>query len=422
MKISNIMQKCIASVTEDTPLKEVGRHIFSFGISAVPVVRDGKLVGIVTESDMLRKMYPSMEELAEDYIHLRDFEQMERNLKSILDSPVSEVMNKRVKTISPDTPIMNAQSTMLVNEFSHLPVVDNDGKLVGIVSQGDIFRRLIKDEIPKLEREKYADFISQFYDSMVDWEKRFKDEFPALINLFEKEKVKNIIDLGSWTGEYTLGLLKKGKYNILGLDHNPEMISLANKKREELSENLKHRIDFTLTDYKNITKEVKEKFDVALSVGNALPYFPIEPQELFKNTAKVLKSKNALFVLHTINFDKILESRGRLLNFKIEEEGCNETKERLVIEFFERKGERDLKQHLIVFNNDGKNWLFRGLTSIDIHYFNKEDIEKAFKKAGFKKINFYGSKGEYKWDFGKLNFDEKFDSDESDWLIAVAKK
>jgi CBS domain-containing protein len=154
MKISEIMQPIVATATEKTSLKEAGRKIFSLGISAIPVVRKKKLVGVVTRKDILSKIFPSMTELAEDYIHLRDFDQMEKRLKQVLDVPVSKIMSKKIVTISVDTSIMNAQSIMLVNDFSHLPVVGKENKLLGMISQGDIFRKLIKEEVLQKKKRK----------------------------------------------------------------------------------------------------------------------------------------------------------------------------------------------------------------------------------------------------------------------------
>lgn len=78
MKVADIMQRSLTCVSGETPLKDVARMIFSLGISGVPVVKGNKLLGIVTEQDILSKMYPSLQELAEDYVHARDFESMEK--------------------------------------------------------------------------------------------------------------------------------------------------------------------------------------------------------------------------------------------------------------------------------------------------------------------------------------------------------
>src|SRR5579859_5511018 len=112
MKVSDVMHTALTSVSEDTPVKEVLRLMFTLGISGLPVLRDKKLVGIVTEQDILSRLFPSMRELMEDYVHASDFESMEKNLNSYLDTPVVKLMNRKVTTISASAPLMRAQSMM----------------------------------------------------------------------------------------------------------------------------------------------------------------------------------------------------------------------------------------------------------------------------------------------------------------------
>lgn len=418
MKISEIMQTIISSTTEDASLKEVGRDIFSLGISAIPVVRGSKLIGIVTQKDILAKIYPSIAELTEDYIHLRDFDQMEKRLREVLDSPVSEIMNKNLTTITPETPIMNAQSFMLINDFSHLPVVDKRNNLLGMVSQGDIFRRLIKDEVPRLEKEKYADFVKEHSGSMVDWGERLKKEIPAITDLFDHENVKSVLEFGVWTGEFTMELAKLGKYKILGLDHNPVMIDYCNEKKKGLSEKARNKLKFLLTDYNNFSS-IDAKFDSAICVGNGLAFIPGSPSNALSKISKLLK-KDALVVLQVLNFEKALKNQGRLIRFRVSNKrGVGES---LYMEFFERKNNHSLMYNLVLFGNDGKNWLFKGITSMEVSYLDTEVLRNAFKKAGFKEIGFYGGMGEYKGDSYRLDFDKKFDKEEDDWIIAVARK
>lgn len=422
MKVADIMRKSLISVSEETPIKDVVRLIFNLGISGVPVVKGKKLLGIVTEQDILSKMYPSLQELTEDYVHARDFESMEKNILDNLETPVRKIMNKKVKTISPSTPIMNAQSLMLVNQFSKLPVVDKNKNLIGIVSQGDIFRQLIKSEIPRLEKEKYAEFIGRYYDDMVNWKARLEDEVPILIKLFQEEQINSILDLGVWTGEYTIALAKAGKVKITGLDHNRNMIDMSNKKRDKLSSEIKKSVDFMLTDFKDFPEKLNKKYDAAVCMGGSLPYFPVPLDELLINTTKSLRDKNAILVLQVLNFEKILNSKKRLLDFKIQKSKDGLHKEHLFIEFFEKKDKKSLLHHVIVFDYDGLNWIYKGITTIDIAYIIKEDLEKALKKAGFKDISFSGNMGEYQGEFGRLSFTEKFDPKESDWLNVVAKR
>ncbi len=398
MKVSDVMQKSVISISEGTPIKEVGRLIFSLGIAGIPVVRDKKLVGIVTEQDILAKLFPSVQEIAEDFFHASNFELMEDNLLNFFNTPVEQVMNRKPVSVTPETPLMRVQSLMLVNKFSRVPIVDKKGNLIGIISQGDIFRQLLRNEMPKIERERYAGFIAKHYDLMVNWKKRLKWELPVLFRIFRKEKAQAILDIGTWTGEYTLALAKKG-IKVLGLDHNQIMIQMSEKKREELPASLKKNVKFMLTDFANLPSEINESFDVAVCLGNALPYIPTSPENLFKGVFSSLRQKNGILILQILNFEKLLKTKDRLISFMIQKSNLASEKEHLFLEFFDKETNDWLSHHVIIFDSDGRNWIFKGVTTIKIRYLRKTDIEKALKKAGFKNISFGGNMGEYQGDY-----------------------
>lgn len=421
MKVADIMRRSLVIVSEDTPVKEIGRLIFSLGLAGIPVVKDRKLVGIVTEKDILVKFHPSIQEYMEDPVHASDFEQMEKRLGEFLNTPAKNIMSKNPVAISSDTPIVKAQSIMAVNHISRLPVVDKNRNLIGIVSQGDIFRQLLKEEMPIIEKERYAGFIARHYDLMVNWKKRFSEEFPVLLSLFKKEKAKTVLDVGVWTGEYTIGLAKKG-VKILGLDNHKIMIDMSEQKRQKLSKSLKKNISFMLTDYSDFSQKIESKLDVAICMGNSLPYIPVPLPIIFRQISKSLRDKNAVVILQILNFEKLLKLKNRMISFIIQKSADGAEKEHLFAEFFDKEKGNILMHHIILFDSDGKNWIYKGTTSIPIYNIRKEKIKKILQRCGFKKITCSGNMGEYQGDYGKLSFDEPFRPLKSDWLNVVARR
>lgn len=420
MKVSDIMQRSVVTVSPETPLREVGRLIFSLGLAGIPVVQDRKLVGIVTEKDILAKFHPSVREYMEDPVNTSDFEQMEKNLGEYLNVPTKTIMSKNPTNISQDTPLVKAQSIMFVNQVSRLPIVDKAGNLIGIVSQGDIFRQLISNEMPKIEKERYAGFIARHYDLMVDWNKRFDGEFPTLLKLFKKQRVKTVLDVGVWTGEYTIGLAKKG-VKVIGLDNHEIMIQMSNTKRAKLPESLKRNVSFVLTDYTDFSQKIGPKLDAAICMGNSLPYIPASLNTLLGQMSKTLRDKNSVIILQILNFEKVLKSKNRLISFIIQK-GAKEEKEHLFMEFFDKPKGKTIIHHVILFDSDGKNWIYKGITSIPVQDIRKEEIVNILKKNGFKKIIAAGNTGEYQGEFGKLSFDEPFDTEKSDFLNILAER
>jgi len=101
-------------------------------VRRLPVVAHGKLVGIVTEKDLRES--PSLKATSLSIYELNYL---------LAKTPVKEVMTKNPITVTPETTIEEAAVIMRDNQISGLPVVE-DGKVVGIVTETDIFDMLVK--------------------------------------------------------------------------------------------------------------------------------------------------------------------------------------------------------------------------------------------------------------------------------------
>jgi acetoin utilization protein AcuB len=118
------------TIAEDTSLAEASRLMKDNDIRRLPVVEHGKLVGIVTWGAI-------RETSASDATSLTVFE-----LGYLLrELQVDRFMTRHPITVTPTTPISRAAQLMLEHKIGGLPVVEN-GKLVGILTESDIFRML----------------------------------------------------------------------------------------------------------------------------------------------------------------------------------------------------------------------------------------------------------------------------------------
>jgi len=103
------------------------------------------LVGMVTVRDVMLPLYPNYGDYIHDNVRSRDFSEMEEGYPDVLAKKVEEIMSTNPLTVSPNDPILQAASYMGLKNFRRIPVVEK-GKLVGMVSIGDINRALFLEK------------------------------------------------------------------------------------------------------------------------------------------------------------------------------------------------------------------------------------------------------------------------------------
>lgn len=132
--VKNWMTRDVITIVPDTSLHEAHRLMTEKRIRRLPVVDRGKLVGLVTLGDV-RSAEPS----AASTLSVWEMNNLLAKLK------VSEIMTREPVTISQEATISTVAEIMLEKKFSGLPVVDDQGKLVGIITESDIFRLVVRE-------------------------------------------------------------------------------------------------------------------------------------------------------------------------------------------------------------------------------------------------------------------------------------
>ena len=151
MNVKDVMNSDVVSCKPDDEISSAAQLLKEHDISGLPVVEEGKVVGIVTEADVLKLLevpehgglwLPSPFEVFEIPIReLINWEDTKHMLIDIGSKPISDIMESEVYTISADSSIEDASSIMVKHKINRLPVVDN-GTIVGIITRGDIIRGL----------------------------------------------------------------------------------------------------------------------------------------------------------------------------------------------------------------------------------------------------------------------------------------
>lgn len=140
----DIMTEKVITVNEDMSLAEVASILSENRISGVPVVDiENKVVGIITEADIIsRREKFKVGILKKFLIYLFGEPLSEKKERSLKEIKVKEVMTTSVITVTPSMDIREVARILEEKGIKRLPVVDGEGKLIGIISRQDIVRYL----------------------------------------------------------------------------------------------------------------------------------------------------------------------------------------------------------------------------------------------------------------------------------------
>jgi CBS domain-containing protein len=140
MRIADVLRgkgTSVATVGPTATVPELIGELATHNVGALPVVDAGRLVGIVSERDIVRRLHASGAEL--------------------LEARVADIMTAGVTTCAPGDMVADVAQVMTSGRFRHLPVVV-DGELAGIVSIGDLVKARI--DLLESEREQLQSYIA----------------------------------------------------------------------------------------------------------------------------------------------------------------------------------------------------------------------------------------------------------------------
>ena len=144
MSLASIMTKKVRVTTEDATLASLRTLFTESKFQHVPVIDSmHRLVGIVSVKDYFKALSPVMDSASESTV---DLYMQSRKVRQVMSSPVISV--------SQDIGILQAAAILVDRNISCLPVVDNQHRLIGIVSWKDIMRRIVQSQQKRRRTEE----------------------------------------------------------------------------------------------------------------------------------------------------------------------------------------------------------------------------------------------------------------------------
>jgi CBS domain-containing protein len=151
--VKDVMSTHVIAVKQSAPYKEMAAMLHDQRVSAFPVIDDdNKVIGVVSEADLLTKE-------AFECTVPRTLESLRQRMRSQVNAvTAADLMTKPPVTIGPDEPVTHAARLMYNRRIKRLPVISDDGTLIGIVSRCDVLSVYSRPDA-EIQRQVSQDLI-----------------------------------------------------------------------------------------------------------------------------------------------------------------------------------------------------------------------------------------------------------------------
>ncbi|MCD6403330.1 MAG: CBS domain-containing protein [Candidatus Aenigmarchaeota archaeon] len=200
VKVKDIMTTNVKAVKEDDTLKDVVELFARHKISGAPVVKGRKVVGVISESDIVRVIGK------DNVFDIHDIELLEK-------TKVKKVMNKKPIVVNENDSLEYAITLMTKKDVNRLPVVNKKGELVGIVARADVVRGMLEILfVAAMQRGTFGMVMETEIDRILDL---VKDK-PMRINKIAKKLKKPEEQVEEWVKILEEHGLVKVEYPTIG--------------------------------------------------------------------------------------------------------------------------------------------------------------------------------------------------------------
>lgn len=154
VKVRELMTTDVIAFKPDDKVHQVAETFRSNRISGAPVIDDQRMViGVISEADIMKLTatvpFPDIDPLNPFPVfsltaYRKKVEKIPAEIETLFEGSVKDVMTKDPVTISPDDSVLDAARLMHKDDFNRIPVVDDEGKLVGLIARADIISLFVQ--------------------------------------------------------------------------------------------------------------------------------------------------------------------------------------------------------------------------------------------------------------------------------------
>ena len=148
VKVKELMTTDVIAFKPGDKIQQVAETLRAHRISGAPVIDDQRrVIGIISEADIMDLTatipFPDIDPLNPFPVfslsaYMKQVKDIEEEIATLFEGEVKDVMSTKPVTISPEDSISDAARIMRKNDFNRIPVVDDEGKLIGLIARDDI--------------------------------------------------------------------------------------------------------------------------------------------------------------------------------------------------------------------------------------------------------------------------------------------
>jgi CBS domain-containing protein len=148
--VRHIMRPDVPAVPPDTPIADVARIMAESGLAGIPVVEDGLLIGIITETDIISREaavdVPPVISFLDAFLVADAGHDFDDEVRRVLAATAGELMTTPVYSVRDSATLTDTATLMIEKRIGTVPVISAEDAIVGIVTRGDLVRIIAKLE------------------------------------------------------------------------------------------------------------------------------------------------------------------------------------------------------------------------------------------------------------------------------------